>query len=143
MDGRRQHLVDRFARYGSVCEVGIGSRPGVARELAARGVTVTATDVIERETPAGVRFVRDDCVAASRRDEPGEAYRAELVYACNCPPELHRPLVAVGRRVGAAVRFTTLGGDPPALPVERTVLGDGVVVYRPRSRGPSDDRESQ
>lgn len=129
MDGRRQALVERFGDVDTACEVGIGRRPAVARELASSGVTVTATDVVDRSVPPGVRFVRDDLVAASRRTHPGEPYRADLLYALHCPPELHRPLATVARRVGADARLTTLGGEQPAVPVERESLADGLVVY--------------
>ena len=101
-------LVDRLARYDDLVEVGVGSRPGVAAALADRGRTVTATDVHERDVPAGVRFVRDDVT-----DPDPAVYReADAVYALNCPPELQRPLLAAARAAAADCLFTTLGTDP-------------------------------
>jgi uncharacterized UPF0146 family protein len=56
---------------------------------------------------------------------------ADAVYALNCPPELHRPLVDVASAVDAACAFTTLGGDQPAVPVERrTVESSTLYVVR-------------
>ena len=111
-------LADRLATYDTLVEVGVGRRPAVAAALAARGRTVTATDVYDRAVPDGVRFVRDDVT-----DPDLSVYRAaDAVYALNCPPELHRPLVEVAQAVGADCLFTTLGGDPPSIPVERETL---------------------
>nr|WP_188872580.1 UPF0146 family protein [Halarchaeum rubridurum] len=112
-----------------VVEVGIGRETAVAAALAERGCPVVATDVYERETPDGVRFARDD-VTTPALDVYAEA---AVVYALNCPPELHRPLRAVARDVDAACAFTTLGGDPPAVPVERRTVGpETLYVARPR-----------
>ncbi|GGN06125.1 hypothetical protein GCM10009021_01310 [Halarchaeum nitratireducens] len=83
----------------------------------------------ERETPGGVRFVRDDVTAPDR----GVYADADGVYALNCPPELHRPLAEVARTAGARCGFTTLGGDQPAVPVERRTIGpETLYVARPR-----------
>ncbi|ERH12605.1 MAG: uncharacterized protein conserved in archaea [halophilic archaeon J07HB67] len=129
----RDAVVERLADYPSVCEVGIGRRPAVARELAARGVRVTATDIHEQSVPDGVAFVRDDLLAARERartaGDPGRPYHAAAVYALDCPPELHRPLAAVADAVGADALFTTLGADPPTVPVARTQLPDGETVF--------------
>jgi len=98
-----------------VVEVGVGRRPDVAAELAAAGYDVVATDVDDHETPPDVTFRRDDVT-----DPDGDVYAsAALVYALRCPPELQRPLVDVARSVGAACAFTTLGGDPATVPVDR------------------------
>lgn len=102
--------------------MGVGRRPDVARALAVAGHTVTAVDVRECPVPDGVRFVRDDIVARSQRDDPGPYRGAGAVYALNLPPELHRPARDVARRVGADFCFTTLGYDGPAVPVERETL---------------------
>ncbi len=108
-------------------EVGIGERPDVAAALADAGKRVTATDVRPREVPAGVEFVRDDVV-----DPDPAVYRdADAVYALNLPPELHRPALAVARDHDAALLFTTLGGDQPAVPVAReTIPGETLFVAR-------------
>lgn len=119
----RAALLDRLADYDSLLEVGVGRRPGVAAALAARDRDVTATDVHERDVPAGVRFVRDDVVAAAERvadgESPGDHYRVAAIYALDLPPELHRPARRVARAVDAAFLFTTLGCDQPAVPVSR------------------------
>jgi hypothetical protein len=126
-------VAEFLARYDTVCEVGIGNRHGVARSLAERGVTVTATDVRPRVVPEPVRFVEGDIVSASDRaaagDDPGEPYHVDAVYALNTPPELHRPLAVVSEAVGAACLFTTLGGDEPTVPVERRPLPGGETLF--------------
>ncbi|WP_101295350.1 UPF0146 family protein [Halegenticoccus soli] len=119
----REALAARLGRYDRLVEVGIGRRPDVAGALAAAGKAVTATDVHDREVPAGVRFVRDDVVARSEQDDPGPLYYVDAVYALNLPPELHRPTRRVARAAGADFLFTTLGYDEPAIPVRRETVG--------------------
>jgi hypothetical protein len=126
-------LVDRLSGYASAVEIGVGRRPDVAAGLAAAGVSVAATDVVDRDLPEGVTFVRDDIVAASRRSDPGDAYDAGAVYGLNLPPELHRPTRAVARAVGADFLFTTLGGDPAAVPCTAEPLPGGTTVYVDRA----------
>ncbi|WP_284007357.1 UPF0146 family protein [Haloarcula pelagica] len=125
-------LADRLAGAAeSVVEVGVGNRPTVAAALVDRGVSVTATDIQHRPTPDGVRFVRDDVTDPDLAVYEG----SDIVYARNLPPELHRPLRSVARAVGAACWFTTLGGDPPVVPVDRESLPGGVTLYRTTDRG--------
>jgi uncharacterized UPF0146 family protein len=124
----RAAVADRLAAYDSLLEVGVGRRPGVAAALADRGCDVTATDIRERAGPEAIRFVRDDVVATAEGvrtggGDPPAPYRVEAVYALNCPPELHRPARDVARAAGADFAFTTLGGDPPAVPVRRETVG--------------------
>lgn len=127
MVARTEAIADRLRRFDRVVEVGVGRRPGVAAALAAAGADVVATDVHERPVPAGVRFLRDDVTAP----DVGAYADADCVYALNCPPELHRPLLAVAREAGTACVFTTLGGDGPAVPVRReTVAGDTLFWAR-------------
>ncbi|WP_299265274.1 UPF0146 family protein [Halorientalis sp.] len=117
-DARYAALLNRLATHDTLVEVGVGNRPAVAAALADRGQTVTVTDVHDREVPAGVQFVRDDVT-----DPDSSVYAdADAVYALNLPPELHRPTRAVTRRVDADLLFTTLGGDPPVIPVDRETL---------------------
>jgi uncharacterized UPF0146 family protein len=116
-------LVDRLARYDEVVEVGVGTRPSVAAGLAERGCSVTATDIYDREIPAGVRFVRDDVT-----DPDGSLYRdADAVYALNCPPELQRPLADAARGADADCLFTTLGGDPAVVEATPETVGNQTV----------------
>lgn len=125
-------LVARLSGYDSAVEIGVGRRPAVATGLADAGVSVTATDVVaadELAVPSSVPFVRDDVVAASERDSPGRVYDADLVYGLNLPPELHRPTRAVAEAVAADFLFTTLGGDPPAVPCESESLPAGETLY--------------
>ena len=118
-------LADYLARFGTVVEVGIGHRTAVAAELVARGVTVLATDIRERTVPDGVTFLRDDVTDPDR-----SLYaEAEAIYAMNLPPELHRPTADLARAVDAELYFTTLGGDPPTVPVERQTL-PGETLFR-------------
>ncbi|WP_442978305.1 UPF0146 family protein [Salarchaeum sp. III] len=112
-------LADEIAGAERVVEVGVGRRPDVAERLAARGVSVVATDIVTRETPPGVEFVVDDVTTPDRSVYEG----ADVVFARNLPPELQRPVADVAVAVGAACYFTTLGGDPAVVPVERRTLG--------------------
>jgi uncharacterized UPF0146 family protein len=127
-------LVDRLSGYASAVEIGVGRRPEVASGLADAGVSVTATDVVDREVPPSVSFVRDDVVAASERDDPGEIYEADLLYGLNLPPELHRPVLDVAGAVDADFLFTTLGGDPPAVRCETEAITDGETLYIARQK---------
>jgi len=121
--GKPPNVADVLAEFDRLVEVGIGRRPNVAATLAASGHAVTATDVHEREVPDGVRFVVDDVT------DPDPA-----VYALNCPPELHRALLDVAERADAACLFTTLGGDQPAVPVDRRTVETGTLfVARTRN----------
>ncbi|WP_459192892.1 UPF0146 family protein [Halosimplex sp. J119] len=111
-------LVDRFAAFDAAVEVGVGRRTVVAEALADAGTDVVVTDRRTRSVPADVRFVRDDVTDP----DPAVYADAELVYALNLPPELHRPTLAVARETDAAFAFTTLGTDQPLVPVERETL---------------------
>ncbi len=133
MTTAREAVVDRLRGFDVLAEVGVGRRPDVAGALAASGRDVTATDVVRRDVPAGVTFVRDDVT-----DPDLSVYaNADAVYARNLPPELHRPTRDVARDAGAAFLFTTLGGDQPAVPVERETLPEGETLYVARDDGPA------
>ncbi|QSG03580.1 UPF0146 family protein [Natranaeroarchaeum sulfidigenes] len=124
-------IADRLARFDRVVEVGVGRRPDVAGALADRGVTVTATDITPREGPENVEFVLDDIT-----DPTPEVYAdADAIYALDLPPELHRPTAGVAREHDAVFVFTTLGGDPPAIPVERETLPTETLYWA--REGPS------
>ena len=127
---RNSTLLETLSDYDRVVEVGIGRRTDVAAALAGRGVDVTATDVHDRESPANVRFVRDDIVDP----DPDLYVDADAIYALNLPPELHQPALDVAREAGADFLFTTLGGDQPAVPVERRTIDAG-TLYVARSMG--------
>ena len=130
MDDPENALVERLAAVGSLVEIGVGERPTIARRLADRGVDVTVTDVDPKPVPESVRFVVDDVT------EPTLAVyeAADVIFARNLPPELHHPARAVAREVDAAFWFTTLGGDQPAVPVEREQLPGGETLYRATDR---------
>ncbi|SEO52664.1 hypothetical protein SAMN04487948_10378 [Halogranum amylolyticum] len=119
----RDALAARLARYDTLLEVGVGRNPDVAAALAAAGKTVTATDVYEVDVPDGVRFVRDDVVARSKRSDLGPLYCVDAIYALNLPAELQRPTRDVARRVDAEFVFTTLGYEEPTIPVRRETVG--------------------
>jgi len=120
---RLDALSDRLSTFDSLVEVGVGDRPALAAALTDAGCRVVATDIRERETPEGVPFVRDDVT-----DPDLAVYRgADALYALNCPPELQRPTRELARAVDAAFLFTTLGGDPATVPVERETLPDETV----------------
>ncbi|WP_158058075.1 UPF0146 family protein [Halorussus halophilus] len=120
-------IAARLSEFETLVEVGIGNRPDVARALADDGKIVTATDVHQREVPPGVEFAEDDAF-----DPDLAVYRiADAIYALNVPPELHRPLLDIAEQVDAALLFTTLGGDQPAISVERETLpGETLFVAR-------------
>ncbi|SEW17051.1 UPF0146 family protein [Natrinema salifodinae] len=122
-------IIDYLTEYERIVEVGIGRRTGLASALVDRGVSVTATDVHERDVPDGVRFVRDDIVDP----DPSVYADADAIYARNLPPELHRPALETAREAAADFLFTTLGGDQPAIPVEQRTVETG-TLYLARSR---------
>lgn len=93
---------------------------------------MTVTDVVRRDVPRALAFVLDDVTDP----DPSVYADAEAVYALNCPPELHRPLRALAREHGAVCYFTTLGGDQPAVAVDREQLPGGETLYRVRQDGP-------
>jgi hypothetical protein len=116
-------IVDRLAAFESVLEVGIGARTDVASALADRGVSVTATDVVERTVPAGVEFVVDDVTSPDRAVYAG----TDALYAQRLPPELQHAIVDLAREVDAACFFTTLGGDPAVVPTTRETVESGTL----------------
>jgi len=128
-------IVRRLRGAETLLEVGIGDRTGVASGLVDAGADVRATDVYPVSVPEGVRFRVEDVTTV---DEPAAFHRVDIVYALNCPPELHRPIADLAAAVGATFVFTTLGYDVPSIPVEREQLGgDGprVTLYTATSRG--------
>ncbi len=121
----RDAVVATLASATTVVEVAIGKRTDIAAALADRGVAVMATDVRDRTTPEGVRFVRDDLT-----DPDASLYRgAEILFAQNLPAELQRPTLELAETVGAKFVFTTLGGEQPAVPVVREAV-PGETLYR-------------
>ncbi len=115
---RTAALVDALATHSRLVEVGVGHRWAVATGLADRGCTVTATDIIPRDPPPGVTFRIDDVTSPHLSIYTA----ADAIYALRCPPELHHSLCQLGATVDAAVYFTTLGGDPPAVAVDPIAL---------------------
>lgn len=118
-------LADRLAGYASAVEVGVGNRPDLAVDLAERGLDVLATDLTPRPVPEGVAFARDDVLSPDTAVYAG----ADLVYARHLPPELHRATRQVAREAGADCCFTTLGGDPPTIPVEAEPVCDRTLYW--------------
>ena len=124
-------IVSRLGGYERAVEVGVGRRPEVAAGLVERGVDVVATDLLDRETPPGVTFVREDVT----EPDPTRYERADVVYALNCPPELQRPLREAARLGSADCFFTTLGTDPTVVDATPETL-DGTTLFRVRTDGP-------
>lgn len=124
-------LVEALADHERLLEVGIGRRTDVAAGLTERGRSVTAMDVTPRDVPDGVEFVQDDVT-----DPDLEYYGAiDAVYALNLPPELHRPTADLAEQLDAACHFTTLGGEPPTVPVDTTQLpGETLYTVTGRNR---------
>lgn len=136
MNGQTDSSIVRWLRgAGRLLEVGIGDRTGVAAGLVDAGADVRATDVYPVSVPEGVRFRVEDVTTI---DEPDAFHRVDVVYALNCPPELHRPIADLATAVGATFVFTTLGYDEPSIPVDREQLGGGdaprVTLYRAATR---------
>lgn len=121
-------LLELLARYDRLVEVGIGHNTDLAAALAARGVAVIATDVVPREVPKGVEFVRDDVTDPDRAIYED----AEAIYAQRLPPELQRPTWELARSVGVPLYFTTLGGDPAVVPAETRTIPSGTVFVATR-----------
>jgi hypothetical protein len=127
-------LVDRLDSYDRLVEIGIGTRPSVARELSHRGSTVCGVDIHDRSISC-VRFVQDDVT-----DPTHELYAdADAVYALRLPPDLHRPTWDLAREHDAALFFTTLGLEPPTVPVVPEPL-HGTTLYRVREDSPTPER---
>ncbi|SEW12144.1 UPF0146 family protein [Halobacterium jilantaiense] len=122
-------VAEVLADYEVLVEVGVGRRTAVAAALADRGRAVTATDVVERDVPDGVRFVVDDVTDPN----PAVYEDADAVYALRCPPELQRALVSVTERAGADCLFTTLGGDPVVVPADPETVASG-TLFAARTR---------
>lgn len=131
-------IADRLAAFECAVEVGIGTRTDVAARLTRRGVAVTATDLRPRTVPDGVDFVIDDVT-----DPDPAVYRgAGVVYALNLPPELHRAALAAARDADAALAFTTLGGDPPAVDARPETVPADTLFWAREAPGGS-DREAR
>ncbi|WP_227352703.1 UPF0146 family protein [Haladaptatus salinisoli] len=126
----RDGIVARLADYRRAVEVGIGNRTDVAEALSDAGVAVTATDVAPRDVPGGVRFALDDVT-----DPDAAVYEAaDVLYALNIPPELHRPALAVASACDADFVFTTLGGDQPAISVRRETIPGETLFWARETR---------
>lgn len=123
----RDEIVRRLADFRRAVEIGIGNRPDVAEGLAASGVAVTATDIEPRSVPDAVGFRVDDVTDPELRVYES----ADVIYAQNLPPELHRPALSVAEACDAVFVFTTLGGDQPVVPVRReTIPGETLFWAR-------------
>lgn len=105
-------------------ELAVGRRPEVVAALAETN-DVIATDVVEREVPTGVQFVRDDLT------NPDHSIYADAVglYALNLPEELHRPALELAEAVDAPLAFTTLGNELPVVPVARRETLPGETLF--------------
>ncbi|MFW6384304.1 MAG: UPF0146 family protein [Halodesulfurarchaeum sp.] len=128
MSGSHPTLVSVLGEFDRLVEVGIGRRTEVAEILAGRGVTVTATDVVERSVPAGVTFRRDDL----RRPSVEVYESASAIYALRLPPELQRPAAELAGTIDRPLFFTTLGGDPVVIGADRRPVQAGTLfLHRP------------
>lgn len=122
MTPRRRALVEHLSDYSRLLEIGIGRRPEVAADLVAHGADVRSTDVDPVDVPDGVRFRVEDVLDVDS-DRLSEFHRVDAVYALNCPPDLHRPILQLALAVDAPFLFTTLGYDEPTVPVDRRMVG--------------------
>ena len=126
-----QVIAHRLAGYNRVVEVGIGTYTDVA-VLLTETADVIATDIVDREVPAGIEFFRDDITNPT----PSIYAGADLLYARNLPPELHRSTYAVACEHDAAFVFTTLGTDPPAISDRPEMLPGETLYWAYRSPNP-------
>ena len=127
-DATRTALVRRLSDYDAVVEIGVGRRPDVASALADTGLDVTVTDIRQRPVPDGVTFVVDDITDPDRTVYAD----ADVLFARNLPPELHRPAWELAADLGVVLYFTTLGSDPTLVPVSRETLpGTTLFVATP------------
>lgn len=95
----------------------------MAAGLVAAGADVRATDVVDLTVPETVRFRVED-VTTVDTGALTEFHDVDAVYALNCPPDLHRPILDLARALSVPFLFTTLGYDQPAVPVRRETLID-------------------
>ncbi|AGN02732.1 hypothetical protein L593_13965 [Salinarchaeum sp. Harcht-Bsk1] len=109
----------------ALLEVGIGERTGIAATLLDRGIAVSAVDVVARAVPDGMAFQRADVTELDAAEFEG----IDGVYALRAPPELHRPIADLARTLDVPAAFTTLGGDPPIVPVRPEQLPGGETLY--------------
>lgn len=128
-DATRRALVGQLRQFDPVVELAVGRRPAVAATLAETN-HVIATDVVDREVPPGVHFVRDDLT------EPDHLLYAAAagLYAVNLPQELHRPALELAEAVDAGLVFTTLGNESPVVPVIRRETLPGETLFWVRER---------
>ncbi len=132
MNGPPPSVIDVLGGYDRLVEVGIGSRTDVAAALADRGVSVLATDVVERSVPENVSFARDDVT-----DPTLSHYAdAEAIYALRLPPDLQPAVATVAARVDIPLYFTTLGGDPPVIETSLQAVRSGTLYEHRPNRGP-------
>lgn len=116
-------MVDILSRHDRVVEVGIGQNPAMAQALVDSGVDVTATDIRDCSVPPGIEFTIDDVTAPTL-----SVYQdADAIYALRLPPELQRPTLDIATTVDRPLYFTTLGGDPSVIPVERRTVREGAL----------------
>ncbi|MFB6113797.1 MAG: UPF0146 family protein [Halodesulfurarchaeum sp.] len=120
-------MSDLLLDYETVVEVGIGTRVDLSATLVDAGVSVVATDVVERSVPDGVTFVLDDLTDPDVAVYDG----AGAIVGRNLPPELQGPMVSVATAVDADWLFTTLGTDPALVPADPLTVVDG-TVFVPR-----------
>ena len=133
MPGSSPPLRTVLGAFDRLVEVGIGERTDVAASLADQGVSVTGTDVRERNVPEGVEFIVDDVTNPDRSVYAS----AEAIYALRLPPELQGPTAALAASVEVPLYFTTLGGDPVVIEAEPQTIQEGTLfVHRPDSAGP-------
>jgi len=105
-------------------EIGIGRNPDVAARLAAAGLPVIATDIVEREVPDGVRFVIDDICAPDLFLYKG----ADLLYAVRPGVEMVPCLIETARAAGADCIVYHLGNEVYLDGGE--VIDAGIILHR-------------
>lgn len=116
---------DALATADRLVEVGIGTNYTTASALAERGCVVVATDIVDRSVPDSIEFIRDDIT-----DPNLDIYQdTDIIYAIRCPTELQTSLATVGAAVDATVCFTTLGSEPPVVPVNVLSLPDWPLYH--------------
>lgn len=119
---------------GPVVEVGAGRFPGVASEIAARGVQVLLTDR-EEGCIGGLRIEKDDIFSPRP-----ELYRgASLLYSIRPPFEMQLAIGLLAERIGADVLIRPLLDEIAELPgFSRRLLNRGHARFFLYSRSCND-----
>jgi len=127
--------IENFAEFlagevpkGKIVELGIGFQFKVALRLKELGYDVLAVDwnpgSVKKAKELGINAVRDDLFNPRL-----ELYRnANALYSVRPPPEIVRPILNLGKRLGLPVYILPLAGDTMPRGM-RLVNYRGLAIY--------------